>query len=72
MLLTEPVFPAEVQLIYNVVFLSAAVQLSDPGMRTHCLHILCHYTLFQEIGHSLTRYTVGPRLSILYMLVRTC
>ena len=57
MVLIESAFPVEVQLIYNVVFISAAVQLSDSGMRTHSFHIPFRYALSQDIGHSLMCYT---------------
>ena len=63
----------EVQLIYNVVLISA-VQQSDSVVHIYILfHILFHYGLSQDIGYSPLCCTVGPCcLSILDIIVCIC
>ena len=59
------VFLIEVQLIYNVVLISA-VQQSDSVIHLNHFHILFHYSLSQDVEYSSLRYVVGPcYLSIL-------
>ena len=63
----------EVQLIFNVVLISA-VQQSDSVLHIYILfHILSHYGLSQDTEYSSLCYTVGPCcLSILYIIVCIC
>ena len=66
-------FFIEVELIYNVVSISA-VQQSDSVIRIYILFkILFHYGLSQDIEYSSLGYTIGPCcLSILYIVVCVC
>ena len=63
-------FLIEVQLIYNVVLISA-VQQSDSVKHMYVyIYILFHYGLSQDIESTSLRYPVGPCcLSILYIIV---
>ena len=64
----------EVQLIYNVVLISA-VQQSDLVIRrqTFFFYIIFHYGLSQDIEYSSLCYLVGPCcLSILYVILCIC
>ena len=66
-------FFIEVQLIYNVVLISA-VQQSDSVIHIHTFffNIVFHYGLSQGIGYSSLCYTVEPGcLSILNLIVCT-
>ena len=59
----------EVQLIYNVVLISA-VQRSDSVIHIYIVfHILFHYGLSQDIEHSSLCYTVGPCYNSLHLLI---
>ena len=80
-------FSTEVQLLYNIVFVSS-IQQSDSILyiciyiqiytyiytHTHMIfHILFHYGLSQGIEYSSLFYTVGPCcLSVLYIVACIC
>ena len=63
------IFLIEVQLIYDVLI--SAVHQNDSVIHIYILsffYILSHYGLSQEIGYSSLCYTVGPCLSIPYVI----
>ena len=65
----------EVQLIYNVVLISATQKsVTHTHIYIYILfHIIFHYGLSQDIDYSSQCYTVGPcYLSILYIRVCVC
>ena len=65
----------EIDSIYNVMLVSS-VQQGDSDIYIHIytyiLHILFYYSLLLDIEYSSLCYTVGPCLSVLYVVVCMC